>query len=102
MTRLGLREARASVNRRTKNSQTDGLRVEISGRFPTVLGIPPREIKNLLESNPVKSRSQFVNSLGDVSEDLLARKDPNQNTSTQTAQYGLSNLRSESGQERSR
>ena len=39
-----------------ESPQTEDLRVGTSGRFPVDLGIRPLGIKNLLESNPLKSR----------------------------------------------
>ena len=40
-----------------KNPQAKNLWVYMSGKFPMDLGIPPLEIQNLTETNPLKSRS---------------------------------------------
>ena len=45
-----------TVNPQTRNPQTKNGRLEISGGFPVDVGIPPLKIKNLLESNPLRSR----------------------------------------------
>ena len=42
-------------NPETKELQTRNLRVEISRSFPTDLGIPPLELENLLEPNPLNT-----------------------------------------------
>ena len=46
----------STANLRAKNPQTENLWVSHSGKFPNDLGAPPLEIKNLLESDPLKSR----------------------------------------------
>ena len=40
-----------------KNFPAKIRRLKTSGKLPTGLGIPPLEIKVMLESNPLKSRS---------------------------------------------
>ena len=41
------------VSAHTKNPQTENDRPQSSGRFPTDLGVPPLEVRSLLESNPL-------------------------------------------------
>ena len=50
------RPAVSTVNPQTKHVQTKNICLISSGEFPMDLGIPPLKIKNMLESNPLKSR----------------------------------------------